>query len=136
VRDFLGKTFLLPGNVTAVSDQHVEIDIQGIPGSALKLKRGNVISSIDGFPTVGQAALVAIRPEKISLTDRMCDSQSNVVEGALETVQFLGDRYEYTVRLGAESHVIISPEARQLKPGSRVFLELKSDGTTLWPRVG
>jgi ABC-type Fe3+/spermidine/putrescine transport system ATPase subunit len=136
VRDFLGNTFLLGGKVTAVSDQYVEVGIQGISASALKLKRGNVISSVDGFPTIGQAALVATRPEKISLTDRVCDGRGNVVEGELETVQFLGDRYEYTVRLGAESHVIVSAEARQLRPGSRVFLELKADGTTLWPRVG
>ena len=136
VRDFLGKTFLLPGEVAAVSDQQVEIKVQGVGASALQLQRNNVISSSNGFPTVGQAAMVAIRPEKIALTDTVSERQSNVIEGALQSVQFLGDRYEYTVTLGAQTRVIVSPEARQLKQGNKVFLELKPDGMTLWPRSG
>jgi ABC-type Fe3+/spermidine/putrescine transport system ATPase subunit len=136
VRDFLGKTFLLPGEVAAVSDQQVEIKVQGIGASALQLQRNNVISSSNGFPTVGQAAMVAIRPEKIALTDTVSERQSNVIEGTLQSVQFLGDRYEYTVTLGAQTRVIVSPEARQLKQGNKVFLELKPDGMTLWPRSG
>jgi ABC-type Fe3+/spermidine/putrescine transport system ATPase subunit len=136
VRDFLGKTFLLPGKVAAVSDQLVEIAVQGVGASALSLKRGNVIGSANGFPAVGQGAMVAIRPEKISLTDRMSDGQNNVVEGVLRAVQFLGDRYEYTVTLGEASYVVISPEAKQLKQGNKVFLELKPEGMTLWPYLG
>ncbi|HEU4478386.1 MAG TPA: TOBE domain-containing protein, partial [Pyrinomonadaceae bacterium] len=58
----------------------------------------------------------------------------NVIEGALQSVQFLGDRYEYTVTLGSDEHVIVSPEARQLIQGGKVFLELKPDGMTLWQR--
>jgi len=136
VRDFLGKTFLLPGQVAAVSDQQVEIEVQGVGASALKLQRNNVISSANGFPTIGQRAMVAIRPEKIALTDRVSDDPSNVVEGTLHAVQFLGDRYEYTVTLGAETRVIVSPEAKQLRQGNRIFLELKPDGMTLWPQTG
>ena len=136
VRDFLGKTFLLPGKVAAVSDQQVQIEVQGVGASALQLQRGNVIASSNGFPTIGQTAMVAIRPEKIALTDTVRDGQSNVVEGALQAVQFLGDRYEYTVTLGAETRVIVSPEAKQLKQGGKVFLELKPDGMTLWERKG
>ncbi|MGH7797552.1 MAG: ABC transporter ATP-binding protein [Candidatus Binatia bacterium] len=135
VRDFLGKTFLLPGTVAAVSDQQVQIEVQGVGASALKLQRNNVISSSNGFPAIGQAAMVAIRPEKIALTDTVSDGQSNVVEGVLQSVQFLGDRYEYTVTLGAQTRVIVSPEAKQLKQGNKVFVELKPDGMTLWPRT-
>jgi len=38
------------------------------------------------------------------------------------------------VTLGTETRVIVSPEARQLKRGGKVFLELKPEGMTLWPR--
>ena len=58
--------------------------------------------------------MVAIRPEKIALSDRMNNGQSNVVEGTLEASQFLGDRYEYTVTLGVESRVIVSRADRRL----------------------
>jgi hypothetical protein len=36
--------------------------------------------------------------------------------------------------LGEETRVIVSPEAQQLKTGGKIFLELKADGMTLWPR--
>jgi ABC-type Fe3+/spermidine/putrescine transport system ATPase subunit len=133
VRDFLGKTFLLPGKVVRVSDLQVEIQVQGVGASALVLQRSNVIGSSNGFPAVGQGAMVAIRPEKISLSDRVGEGQPNVVEGTLQATLFLGDRYEYTVTLGAETRVIVSPEARQLKQGGKVFLDLKPEGMTLWP---
>ena len=45
--------------------------------------------------------------------------RGNIVEGTLQSVQFLGDRYEYTVTLGEETRVIVSPEAQQLKQGGK-----------------
>ena len=98
------------------------------------LQRNKVISSSNGFPTVGQSATVAIRPEKIALAHKAGAMQDNVVEGTLRSVQFLGDRYEYTVTLGEETRVIVSPQAQQLKHGGKVFLQLEADGMTLWPR--
>ncbi|HWP23653.1 MAG TPA: ABC transporter ATP-binding protein [Candidatus Binatia bacterium] len=133
VRDFLGKTFLLSGKVSRVSDQHVEVELRGVGPSCLTLQRNNVVSPGNGFPAVGQPATVAIRPEKMVLSDRACEGQANVVEGVLQATHFLGDRYEYTVTLGSETRVIVSPEAKRLKPGGKVFLELQPDGATLWP---
>jgi iron(III) transport system ATP-binding protein len=134
VRDFLGKTFLLSGKVSRVSEEQVQVEIQGAGASSLTLQRNNVISSGNGFPVVGQAAMVAIRPEKMVLSDRADAGQANVVEGTLQATHFLGDRYEYTVTLGSETRVIVSPEAKRLKQGGKVFLELKPEGVTLWPR--
>ena len=136
VRDFLGKTFLLPGKIAAVSDQHVQVEVREIGVSSLTLHRSHVISPANGFPAIGQAAMIAIRPEKISLSDSGSDGHSNVVQGTLQASQFLGDRYEYTVTLGSETRVIVSPEAHNLKPGQKIFLELKSEGISLWPREG
>lgn len=133
VRDFLGKTFLLPAKVASVDERQIRVDVEGVGKSSLTVERNNVISSNHGFPAVGRSAMVAIRPEKISLSDRADEGESNVVEGTLQTIQFLGDRYEYTVTLGSESRVIVSPEAQQLKPGGKVFLQLKPGGMTLWP---
>jgi len=134
VRDFLGKTFLLPGKIAAVSEQQVEVEVRGVGASALILRRSNVISPSNGFPSVGQSATVAIRPEKIALTDRVNNGHGNIVEGTLQSILFLGDRYEYTVTLGAETRVIVSPEAQQLTRGGKVFLQLKAEGMTLWPQ--
>jgi ABC-type Fe3+/spermidine/putrescine transport system ATPase subunit len=136
VRDFLGKTFLLSGKVAAVSDQRIRVEVEGVGASALTLQRHNVVSALNGFPTVGQSAMVAIRPEKIMLSENPGAADGNFVEGTLQASQFLGDRYEYTVTLGSETRVIVSPEARQLKPGGKVCLELKPEGMTLWPKDG
>ena len=133
VRDFLGKTFLLPGQIGALSDDQVRVEVRGVGASSLTVPRINVISPSNGFPAAGQPALVAIRPEKIALSTSG-SGNGNVVEGTLQSVQFLGDRYEYTVTLGEETRVIVSPEAQQLKTGGKIFLELKADGMTLWPR--
>jgi ABC-type Fe3+/spermidine/putrescine transport system ATPase subunit len=134
VRDFLGKTFLLPGKVSAFSDQLVDVEVQGIGGSVLSVKKNNVISSGNGFPTVGQNVMVAIRPEQVTLSGNRCEGRANMVEANLQAVHFLGDRYEYTVTLGSETRVLVSPASQHLKAGDKVFLDLKPEGMTLWPR--
>ncbi len=134
VRDFLGKTFLLPGKVSGLSDQQVNVEVQGAATAHLVLPRGNVISATNGFPAVGQGVTVAIRPEQVNLSAGRQEGGTNVVEASVDTVLFLGDRYEYTVTLGAETRVLGSPVSQGLKSGDKVSLELKPEGMTLWSR--
>jgi ABC-type Fe3+/spermidine/putrescine transport system ATPase subunit len=134
VRDFLGKTFLLPGKVSSTSERLVNVEVQGIGAASLAVHRGNVISPANGCPTVGQGVMVAIRPEQVTLSGSRCEGQANMVEAHLQAVHFLGDRYEYTVTLGQETRVLVSPASQQLKAGDKVFLDLKPEGMTLWPR--
>jgi hypothetical protein len=49
-------------------------------------------------------------------------------------VQFLGDRYEYTVEIGSETRVLVSRASQHFKRGDKIFLQLKSEGIALWPR--
>ena len=134
VRDFLGKTFLLPGKISAASDQLVTVEVQGIGAAQLVVRRGNVVSSANEFPSVGQRVMVAIRPEQVSLSANRRDGEANIVEANLQAAHFLGDRYEYTVKLGSETRVLVSPASQHLSAGNKVYLELKPDGMTLWPR--
>jgi iron(III) transport system ATP-binding protein len=134
VRDFLGKTFLLPGKVRRVSDQNVEVEIQGFAAAPLSIQRGRVSSSSNGFPSIGQPVTVAIRPEQIALWGSPPEGRGNIVQATLQAVLFLGDRYEYTVTLGSESRVLVSPASQALKAGEKVFLELRSEGLSLWQR--
>jgi ABC-type Fe3+/spermidine/putrescine transport system ATPase subunit len=132
-RDFLGKTFLLPGKITDVSDQAVRVEVSGAVAARLTLPPSSVVPAFDGLPVAGQAAVVAIRPEKIAVSHAARDGGGNFVEGTLQASQFLGDRYEYTVTLGTETRVIVSPEAPHVKLGGKVCLELKPEGMTVWP---
>jgi ABC-type Fe3+/spermidine/putrescine transport system ATPase subunit len=104
-----------------------------VGAASLAIPRANVIGPGSGFPTVGQTAMVAIRPEQVELSGCRREGQTNLVEGSLQSALFLGDRYEYTVTLGSETRVLVSPESRGLKSGDKVFLELKPEGMTLWP---
>src|SRR5262249_37413553 len=75
-----------------------------------------------------------IRPEQIELWVKAPEGKPNMVPANLQSVQFLGDRYEYTVALGSETRVLVSPASRHLKAGEKIYLELKSEGITLWPK--
>jgi ABC-type Fe3+/spermidine/putrescine transport system ATPase subunit len=136
VRDFLGKTFLLPGKVSGVNDRQIDVEIQQFVGAPLSIQRSNLSSPANGLPGLGQSVMVAIRPEQVELWGKAPEGKANMILADLRAVQFLGDRYEYTVALGSETRVLVSPASQHLKAGERVFLELKSEGITLWPRDG
>jgi ABC-type Fe3+/spermidine/putrescine transport system ATPase subunit len=134
VRDFLGKTFLLPGKILGIADQQINVAIQQFDASPLSIQRSNLSASGNGLTGVGQSVMVAIRPEQIELWAKAPEGKLNMVPANLRSVQFLGDRYEYTVALGSETRVLVSPASRYLRAGEKIYLELKSEGITLWPR--
>jgi ABC-type Fe3+/spermidine/putrescine transport system ATPase subunit len=134
VRDFLGKTFLLPGKILGIGDQHINVAIQQFDTSPLSIQRSNLSATGNGLAGVGQSVMVAIRPEQVELWAKAPEGKPNMVPANLQSVQFLGDRYEYTVALGSETRVLVSPASRHLRAGERIYLELKSEGITLWPR--
>jgi ABC-type Fe3+/spermidine/putrescine transport system ATPase subunit len=134
VRDFLGKMFLLPGKVIGIDDQFVSVEIQQTGAAPLSIQRSDMPSVANGFPRTGQAVMVAIRPEQVTLWGEPPVGQANLIPATLQSVQFLGDRYEYTVALGAEKRVLASPASQHLKTGGKVFLEPKCQGISLWPR--
>jgi len=100
------------------------------------LERACLTFSANGLPAVGQAVMIAIRPEQVALSGKAPDREQNVMQAELQSVQFLGDRCEYTVTFGSETRVLVSPATQRLKAGEKVFLELKSEGISLWPREG
>jgi ABC-type Fe3+/spermidine/putrescine transport system ATPase subunit len=134
VRDFLGKTFLLSGKVLGVADQLIKVEIQQVGGAPLLIQRRDVSSAPNGFLAVGQQVMIAIRPEQVGLWAAAPEGAANMIPAQLKAAQFLGDRYEYTVVLGSETRVLISPASQRLTAGDKVFLELKSEGISLWPR--
>ena len=134
VRDFLGKTFLLSGKVTGTTEQHVNVEVQADGATPLQIDRHRVPPSVNGLLAAGKPVMVAIRPEEVSLWGQAPEGRANLVRADLQSVQFLGDRYEYTVALGADTRVLMSPVIQQIKSGDKVYLELKSSGISLWPR--
>jgi len=136
VRDFLGKTFLLPGKVRSATDQLISVEIDEHSATPLVIQRRSATLSDNGSLAVGQSVMVAIRPEQVELWGSLPEGRTNMIQGNLQAVHFLGDRYEYTVALGSETRVLVSPASQHLKAGEKVFLELKSEGISLWPHQG
>jgi len=133
-RDFLGKTFALSGRVNRLENERVQVSLSGMEGSALWVSKAHASCSGKGDLAVGQEVMVAIRPEQILVWGSKPGGQNNIIHAILQGIHFLGDRYEYTVSLGSESKVLTLPASQVLKAGEEIFLELKSDGLTLWPR--
>ncbi|MBI2348754.1 MAG: ABC transporter ATP-binding protein [Deltaproteobacteria bacterium] len=135
-RDFLGKTFALGGKVFRPANEGLEVRLDGMACSPLQVAAGSLPSARGAAPAAGDEVMVAIRPEQIAIWNSTPAGIPNVVPATLEGVHFLGDRYEYTVSLGSVTRLLIAPASPVLKAGQRVFLELKSEGITLWPRSG
>jgi iron(III) transport system ATP-binding protein len=134
VRDFLGKIFALSGKVVNAGEDQVKVAANGFAERPLVIGRSNATAA--GDLRAGQEVVVAIRPEKIAVWTAAPNGAKNLLPAMLETAHFLGDRYEYTVKLGAETRVLILPASEVHKAGDRIFLELKSDAITLWPKSG
>ena len=132
-RDFLGKTFIIMGKVTRMGDS-VQVEPHGIKDATLSINQANIPSSVSGSLGEGSEVVVSIRPDHIEVSGSKSNSNSNVLPAILESVHFLGDRYEYTVSMGSDTRVLILPAAQVLKPGHKIFLELKTESLSLWPR--
>jgi ABC-type Fe3+/spermidine/putrescine transport system ATPase subunit len=131
VRDFLGNTFVLTARVAEVRDECVKVAVNEFSESPLV----SIPSSAWQIPaSQGQEVVLAIRPEKMRLWSSLPEGKSNLLCTTLEGVNFLGDRYEYTVKIGSEKRVVVLPAFETHHAGSRVFLELRSEGISLWPK--
>ena len=127
VRDFLGKTIVLPGRVEASDGQGATVALANAPGRiACLATHGNA----RWLP--GADVAIAIRPERVSLST--ASGAANALEGTVETALYQGERTECAVRIGQELITVYgAPEARSLR-GQRVWLGFAPEAVTLWPR--
>jgi ABC-type Fe3+/spermidine/putrescine transport system ATPase subunit len=132
-RDFLGRIFALSGKVVTMRDEGIQVELKGITASPLWISRPRASSTAIGALAVGKDVMIAIRPEQINVWSSVPDGRTNLLPATLKAAQFLGDRYEYTVSLAPETRVLIVPASQVLKAAQQIFLELKSEGITLWP---
>lgn len=132
-RDFLGKTFIILGKVVKLGDM-VQIEPHGMADTPIWVNRSNIPSTVSGTLREGNEVVVSIRPDHIGVSGSTPNSNRNILPATLESVHFLGDRYEYTVAMGSDTRVLVLPASQVLKPGQKIFLELKTESLSLWPR--
>jgi ABC-type Fe3+/spermidine/putrescine transport system ATPase subunit len=130
-RDFLGKVFALTGKIVGAGEKGIDVELKDLPAAPLCVRSSR--DAPEGTWTAGTEVMVAIRPEQIALRLSAGDRRCNVLPATLQSSQFLGDRYEYTVAVGSQSRVLSAPASQPLKPGEKVYLELDPEAITLWP---
>jgi len=125
VRDFIGQTTRIAATVSQVRDGAAEIAI----GDA-SVSLHSTAPALHGH--VGKSVLACIRPEHIRVGSAAAGAD-NVVEGTVETLLFLGDRYECWLRIANETVVAYAARRERLSEGQRVPVHFPREELSLWP---
>jgi ABC-type Fe3+/spermidine/putrescine transport system ATPase subunit len=135
VRDFLGRTILLAGDVAALdADDSATVTLHG----AWPNVRGR--AEAETGLAAGAACWTAIRPEQIDVSDTPPAAGDgarggNTLPATIEALLFIGDRYEAQVRLPwGESVLVYLPPSDRWQEGRMVFLTLPPGEVRIWPR--
>jgi ABC-type Fe3+/spermidine/putrescine transport system ATPase subunit len=127
VRDFLGRTLILDGEVAERRGETVVV----------KLNQGGVIESNNASDDLGPGTpcQVAVRPEKVTVRPDLAAGGTNRIKGILEALLFIGDRYEARVSMGdSNDDVTVYMEAgANWQEGQEVSLEFPANELRVWP---
>ncbi len=106
VADFIGSVNLFDGRVTGESDGVLFIHCDEV-GSTMAIAHGEPLPA-------GTPISVALRPEKMTVTDVKPDSEFNVLRGVVSEIAYLGDVSIYYVALPNKTlvHVQLTNLAR------------------------
>jgi ABC-type Fe3+/spermidine/putrescine transport system ATPase subunit len=131
VRDFLGQTVILRGRVAGGTPEAVSVKLDGVFGRRLVAGRPAPETTV----AAGAEVYVAVRPEDITVT--AADGgrpDEHGLPGVIETLLFVGDRYEVRVSLGGEQRILLLlPRARDWREGQRVQLAFGAEAASVWP---
>ena len=133
VADFIGQMNFLDARVTDVADGQAVLDTAGLgkvraPASA-------------GFVRQGATVVVAIRPERLSISEARPANGRSAVQGVMKTVAYLGNRSHYYVSVeGAGKPLAVATQevdaelGRHLERDAAVWLSWADDALILLPR--
>jgi ABC-type Fe3+/spermidine/putrescine transport system ATPase subunit len=130
VRDFLGKTVLLKGTVSAVgADGQVAVTVAGAEGCTIF----GTGYDVRGYQA-GQDVSLAIRPEDIELAAREDgEASQGAIGGTVETRLFVGERTEYRILVPDQEPLLIYGRREQvLEEGRPVWLRPRGHNVAVW----
>jgi ABC-type Fe3+/spermidine/putrescine transport system ATPase subunit len=130
VRDFIGKSITLRTHLESTQGRnHATVVIPGDPVQRL-VSHCNYVP--EGQP--GQQVVVAIRPEDVVVNPAGKPQETNDLTGRIETLLFIGDRYECQVRMGDDLLMVYAPRNQPLQEGQSVQLRFPAEAVSVWPR--
>jgi ABC-type Fe3+/spermidine/putrescine transport system ATPase subunit len=126
VRDFVGRTIVLPGTVRRTNGGSVVVALSnGVEVTG----RDNPAAAL----AVGQRCEIAVRPEQVAATAAAAPDR-NGLAGRIDALLFIGDHYEATVTLDlgqvVMAHLTASDEWHE---GQRITLSLPTNDVHVWP---
>jgi iron(III) transport system ATP-binding protein len=131
VRDFLGRTVMLDGQVTECrADGAILVNL----AAGVQV----VVSGVGALPSpaVGAPCTVAVRPEKVEIqTASAADSvgRQNTLHAKIEVLLFVGDRYEARIALPTgEAVQLYLPASPHWREGQDVVLHLPATEVQVW----
>ncbi|MFT5539998.1 MAG: iron(III) transport system ATP-binding protein [Alphaproteobacteria bacterium] len=130
VRDFVGKTLLLQGEVkTNHSSGKLSIALYGAPDC---LVYGQTYSP--GGIASGKQVFIGVRPEDVEISPAEgADVPPGMMLGTLETALFVGERIEYQVSVEGQGTIDIYGERhRPIEEGRKVWLKVRAEGHSAW----
>jgi ABC-type Fe3+/spermidine/putrescine transport system ATPase subunit len=138
VRDFLGKSIALPGVAEQLSEDGGS-GADALVGVRLDGPDGPLVWSVPQqgqTPMPGDAVVVTVRLEDVRVQRGSGErADDNALSGSLQTLLFVGDRYECEVTVGEEALVLWAERSVVLREGDEVTLTFPSRAATAWSRA-
>ncbi|MBP1155401.1 MULTISPECIES: ABC transporter ATP-binding protein [unclassified Paenibacillus] len=130
VRDFVGASVIMPGKIVETSNnEETKILLSGKSNKTLVSRNHSMSKAI-----MAQEIVIAIRPEDISILSDLEQSKGNELEGTINALLFVGDRYECHIQLGDTSVLVYAPRNQRLAEGQSVRLYFPPEAVTVWPK--
>jgi ABC-type Fe3+/spermidine/putrescine transport system ATPase subunit len=126
VRDFLGQSVLFPGRIeNRDGELWIDLDL----GTRMKLPcDGGALSG-------GERVTMACRTEGIRIRSSAAAGNGEISAVVEESI-YVGERMEYSVRIGERRLAVRSFDDERFASGARVSLGFGGRGVTVWPDDG
>lgn len=121
VAEFIGKSNFLPARVRSRGRQ------EGIGLGQVETPIGPLNCYLETGIDIGDSVMVVVRPENVSLCQDKNPSDSNIVEGEVEVVSFLGDAFDCTLKVADHRIRLKLHPSAVPKSGEKVWISLPSE---------
>jgi iron(III) transport system ATP-binding protein len=130
VRDFLGKTVLLRGEVQASNQAgQVAVAVNGAPECVVF---GRCYAPEGVSP--GTSVFLAMRPEDADLSGSDGRPAAGTVQGTVEAALFVGERTEYRINVHDQGSILVYGNRREVYgEGQEVRLQIHPESVSVWP---
>jgi ABC-type Fe3+/spermidine/putrescine transport system ATPase subunit len=128
VKNFIGRNASLQATIDNIgADGEIKVALPGNSSHGL-ITRNNFAGNIQR----GETICVAIRPEDVVVNANGLPDGSNQLEGLIDAVLFIGDRFECHVRIGDQAIMVYTPRNQPLQEGQTVRLYFPPQEISLW----